>query len=129
MSYNRREFVVKSGFLMGLAAIKFAPYVKEKVHEKGDRLILLGTQGGPVIRSYKSSPAASVIVYKNIPYVIDTGYGVTFKLVEAGISLPSLRHIFITHHHSDHNLELGPLLHNAWVAGLSDTIQVHAPSG
>nr|WP_309249339.1 MBL fold metallo-hydrolase [Bradyrhizobium brasilense] len=57
------------------------------------------------------------------------GYGVTFKLVEAGLRLPLLRHIFITHHHSDHNLELGPLLYNAWAAGLRTPIDVYAPTG
>lgn len=131
MPYSRREFVRKSGLLAGLAPLKILPYPMEEnsILPDDDCLILLGTQGGPVIRSYNSSPAANVIVYKKVPYVIDTGYGVTFKLVAAGINLPSLQYIFITHHHSDHNLELGPLVYNAWVAGLSNTIQVHAPSG
>jgi ribonuclease BN (tRNA processing enzyme) len=127
MPYNRREFV-KSGFLLGLATVQL-PRLITKEETGGDRIVLLGIQGGPVIRSYQSSPAASLIVYRNVPYVIDTGYGVTFKLVESGVSLPSLQHIFITHHHSDHNLELGPLMYNAWVAGLSQTLHVHAPSG
>src|SRR5215212_3551621 len=103
MPYSRREFVIKSGLLTGLAAIKNSPFQipQEPEHLDGDRLILLGTQGGPVIRSYKSSPAASLIIYKKVNYIIDTGYGVTFKLVESGISLSELQHIFITHHHSD----------------------------
>lgn len=61
--------------------------------------------------------------------VIDTGFGVTFKLLESGVRLTSLRYIFITHHHSDHNLELGPLLYNAWLAGLAEPIHVYAPMG
>ncbi|WFU68026.1 hypothetical protein QA636_12000 [Bradyrhizobium brasilense] len=35
----------------------------------------------------------------------------------------------MTHHHSDHNLELGPLLYNAWAAGLRTPIDVYAPTG
>ena len=58
-------------------------------------------------------PAANLIVWNNIPYVIDTGYGVTFKLVEKKFPLPALRYTFITHHHSDHNAEFGLLLYNA----------------
>jgi len=46
------------------------------------------------------------------PYVIDCGYGVTRRLIEAGIRLEHVRKILITHHHSDHILELGPLLYN-----------------
>jgi ribonuclease BN (tRNA processing enzyme) len=95
----------------------------------GNRLVLLGTQGGPFIRSYKQTPSANLIVYKKIPFVIDTGYGVTFKLREANINLSELKYIFITHHHSDHNLELGPLLYNAWIAGLKEPINVYAPAG
>jgi len=61
--------------------------------------------------------------------VVDTGFGVTFKLLDAGINLPSIKYIFITHHHSDHNLELGPLLYNAWINGLKEPIHVYAPPG
>jgi len=43
-------------------------------------------------------------MYKNIPFVIDTGFGVTFKLREAGVNVSTLKYIFITHHHSDHNV-------------------------
>ena len=49
-----------------------------------NRLILLGTRGGPAIRTgYAQTPTANLIVYNGVPYLIDTGYGVSFKLVEA----------------------------------------------
>ena len=131
MSKGRREFIRRSILLSGGAGLTTSSYANEKhsVNQVGDRLVLLGTQGGPFIRSYKQTPSASLIMYKDIPFVIDTGYGVTFKLKEAGIRLPTLKHIFITHHHSDHNLELGPLLYNAWLSGLEETIHVYAPVG
>jgi ribonuclease BN (tRNA processing enzyme) len=40
-----------------------------------------------------------------------------------------LRCIIITHLHSDHVLELGPLIHTAWTAGLKDKVVVHGPVG
>jgi ribonuclease BN (tRNA processing enzyme) len=131
MSNSRREFMRKSCLLSGAIGLGVPSDLNEKqfIHQNGDRLVLLGTQGGPFIRSYKQTPSANLIVFKNVPYVIDTGFGVTFKLKEAGISLTSLRHIFITHHHSDHNLELGPLLYNAWLSGLAEPIHVYAPLG
>ena len=131
MSNSRRDFIRKSCLLSGAMGIKIPSDSNEKyfINQEGDRLVLLGTQGGPFIRSYKQTPSANLIVYKTVPYIIDTGYGVTFKLKEAGINLSTIRHIFITHHHSDHNLELGPLLYNAWIAGLSETIHVYAPAG
>jgi ribonuclease BN (tRNA processing enzyme) len=94
-----------------------------------DRLVLLGTRGGPFVSAYAPSPSANLLVHKGVPYVIDTGYGVTFKLLEAGMRLPALRYVFITHHHSDHNIELGPLLYNSWAAGLRTPVDVFAPIG
>jgi ribonuclease BN (tRNA processing enzyme) len=95
-----------------------------------NRLVLLGTRGGPAIRTgYIPSPSASLIVYDNVPYVIDTGYGVSFKLVEAKFPLLSLRTIFITHHHSDHNAEFGLLLNNAWATGLCTPVDAYGPAG
>jgi ribonuclease BN (tRNA processing enzyme) len=64
-----------------------------------------------------------------VPFVIDTGYGTTFKLREAGINLSRLKYIFITHLHSDHYLDLGPLLYNAWISGLAEQIHIYAPIG
>jgi ribonuclease BN (tRNA processing enzyme) len=94
-----------------------------------NRLVLLGTRGGPRITDYKPSPAANLIVWNNVPYVIDTGYGVTFKLVETKFPLPALRYTFITHHHSDHNAEFGLLVYNAWATGLQTPVDAYGPAG
>jgi ribonuclease BN (tRNA processing enzyme) len=61
--------------------------------------------------------------------VVDCGLGVTRGLVEAGMALRELDLIFITHLHSDHVLELGPLIHTAWTAGLSNPVTVYGPAG
>lgn len=131
MPNSRREFIRTSCLLSGAAGLSISFDWNEQrfINQDGDRLVLLGTQGGPFIRSYKQTPSANLVVHKNVPFIIDTGYGVSFKLREAGINLSTLQYIFITHHHSDHNLELGPLLYNAWIAGLSKTIHVYAPVG
>lgn len=131
MQNSRREFIRKSFMLSGIAGLNMPKNLNEKfsLGEDGDRLVLLVTQGGPLIRSYKQSPSSNLIVYKNIPFIIDAGYGTTFKLKEAGINLATLKYIFITHLHSDHYLDLGPLLYNAWIAGLSEQVHVYAPTG
>jgi ribonuclease BN (tRNA processing enzyme) len=94
-----------------------------------DRLVLLGTKGGPAIRRGGPSPTAHLLEIGGHPYVIDCGLGVTRGLVEAGMPLPALRNIIITHLHSDHVLELGPLIHTAWTAGLKEKVVVHGPAG
>ena len=91
--------------------------------------MFLGTRGGPRITGATPTPSASLIVWNNVPYVIDTGYGVSFKLVEAKFPLPALRYTFITHHHSDHNAEWGLLVYNAWATGLLSPVDAYGPAG
>lgn len=93
------------------------------------RLVILGSKGGPAIRPGGPSPTASLLELGTRRIVVDCGLGVTRGLVEAGIQLRDLDLIFITHLHSDHVIELGPLLHTAWTAGLSRMVRVFGPSG
>ena len=90
------------------------------------RVVLLGTAGGPALRPGRSSPAAAVVI-DGVPYLVDCGYGVGRQLVDAEISPAALRAIFVTHHHSDHNADLGNLLVLAWATGLTKRIDVYGP--
>ena len=60
-------------------------------------------------------------------YVIDAGDGVARQLAFAGVPLPSIRHVFITHQHSDHTADYGNLLWLAWTAGLSTRVDTWGP--
>ena len=94
------------------------------------RLVLLGTRGGPRVEGAGGRRNAStLIVVKGSPYVVDCGYGTSLQLLAAGVSLNRLRHLFVTHHHSDHNLELGLLPYNGWVAGLGTPVDAYGPPG
>ncbi len=90
---------------------------------------LMGTKGGPAIRPGSSMPTSNFLSLNDNRIVIDCGLGVTRGLVDQNVNLNSLSHIFITHLHSDHYLELGPLIHTAWTAGLKTTVEVYGPSG
>ncbi len=93
-----------------------------------DRLVLLGTKGGPRVASGRANPA-NLLIVAGRPYVIDCGYGVTRQLVRIGMPLAALRTIFITHHHADHNLEYGNLILNAWGRGLRQVVDAYGPVG
>jgi len=90
---------------------------------------LLGSKGGPAIRYGSSMPTSSLICLKGAPVVVDCGLGVTKGIVDQGLQLKDLSTIFITHLHSDHYLELGPLIHTAWTSGLKSTVDIWGPSG
>ncbi len=90
------------------------------------RLILLGTGGGPRPRK-NSFPSSQVILINNQAYVVDCGDGVAIQLARADVPLPTLRHVFITHHHSDHNADYGNLLLLAWASGLKTRVDTWGP--
>src|ERR1700722_10211232 len=90
------------------------------------RLILLGTKGGPRVTAGRANPA-NVVMVAGEPHVVDCGYGVPRQLIAAGIEPARVRKILITHHHSDHILELGPLIYNIWAAGLREPVDVWGP--
>jgi ribonuclease BN (tRNA processing enzyme) len=100
--------------------------IRRAAAQSRSRLILLGTGGGPRPRKANSA-SAQVIVSNGQAYVIDCGDGVARQLVLAGIPLATLRHVFITHHHSDHNADYGNLIWLAWTAGLRTLVDTWGP--
>lgn len=94
-----------------------------------DFVALLGTKGGPAIRPGSTMPTASLLSIGGQRVVVDCGLGVSRGLIDQGMRLQDIALIFITHLHSDHYLELGPLLHTAWTAGKKTPVQVWGPPG
>src|SRR5688572_31150294 len=105
MKTSRREFVIAAASF----AIFNSPVFSQQ--KKPTRIILLGTKGGPRVAEGRSN-SATLILINDVPYIVDCGYGTSRQLITAGVALNRVRYIFITHHHSDHNLELGPLGYN-----------------
>jgi len=92
-------------------------------------LYILGSKGGPAIRPGGPSPTAMLLDIGGRAIVVDCGLGVTRGFVETGRPLTELSTIFVTHHHSDHNLEFGNLIHTAWTTGLSTPVRAFGPGG
>ena len=94
-----------------------------------DRLVLLGTKGGPAIHPGSPMPTSTLVEMAGRRVVVDCGLGVTRGLCGAGVRLPAIDAIVVTHLHSDHVLEFGPLVLTAWMAGLDRPIRVAGPPG
>ncbi len=113
--------------VLALAAAGCAAWPLRAESDPGrTRLILLGTAGGPRPLKSRSAPSQAIVSGGSI-YVIDCGYDVARQMVLAGLSLPQLRNIFITHHHSDHDIDLGPLLQLSWLSGLTKPVDCWGP--
>jgi ribonuclease BN (tRNA processing enzyme) len=87
---------------------------------------MLGTGGGPRPRRDRAATAHAVIVDGAL-YIVDCGHPVARQLAAAGVPLPPLRHVFVTHHHSDHNADYGTLLLLAWASGLRTRVDAWGP--
>ena len=90
------------------------------------RLVLLGTGGGPTPKVTRSAPAFAVVV-DGVTYIVDCGNGVARQMAKAALPFRSLRSVFITHHHSDHNADYGNLFLLLWAAGLNAPVDAYGP--
>src|ERR1700730_5861734 len=126
MPCNRRRFL--TGAMSLALSYAVVPSLGFSQEEKRTRLILLGTQGGPSLSTDRKNPSTLLLI-NGTPYVVDCGYGASRQLLAAGVPPGKLRYIFITHHHSDHNLEYGSLLNNAWATGSPMRVDAYGPPG
>jgi hypothetical protein len=126
MTLQSRTFT-RRAFLATTLAVTAASGPSAGAAQSGrTKLFLLGTGGGPRPRK-ASSGSAQVIVCNNVAYVIDCGDAVARQLVFAGVPLTTLRHVFITHQHSDHDADYGNLIWLAWASGLGTRVDTWGP--
>jgi len=122
---SRRRFLAGAGALAAFPSGGGAR-AQSRAMTKRTRLVMLATGGGPRPRAGRGNTAHAVVV-DDVLYVVDCGSGVARQLVQAGIALTTLRHVFITHHHSDHNLDYGNLIMQAWASGLRTRVDTWGP--
>ncbi len=117
---DRRAFLTATAGVLGGAMLPL------RASQSRTRLILLGTAGGPTPKRSASGPS-QVILVDGVAYVVDCGDGVARQFRLAGVPWTALRHIFVTHHHSDHNADYGNLVLLAWASGLSTRVDTWGP--
>ena len=121
---SRRAILQAAAALPALG--RLAAAVAEASANEATKLILLGTMGGPSVGRPRYM-TSSVMLHAGKAHVCDCGYGATQQLVRAGVRLQDIRDVFITHHHPDHNIELGTLIYFAWYAGLETPLNLYGP--
>ena len=97
------------------------------------RIVLLGT-GTPSPDPDRSGPATAIVVNET-PYLIDFGPGVVRRIAAAaqkgvaGLSVVTIRHVFLTHLHSDHTAGYPDLILTPWSVGRTHALEVYGPQG
>ncbi|HVQ74543.1 MAG TPA: MBL fold metallo-hydrolase [Candidatus Binatia bacterium] len=91
------------------------------------RAVLLGT-GSPPPNPERRGPAALVELGPE-RFLVDAGSGAGARLVQAGVRPYDWPRVFITHHHSDHVIDLGHLMITRWIVGQNAPFEVWGPAG
>jgi ribonuclease BN (tRNA processing enzyme) len=102
--------VAVGGLAAGRAGAQ--PPVREPTVSRGrTKIVVLGSHGGQqvtVLTGANVRSGTSVLVdVDGALTVVDCGVGSLHRLVEAGYDANRVRNILITHHHQDHNADLG----------------------
>ena len=92
------------------------------------RAILLGT-GAPPPNPKRRGPSTLVTLGGSTHFLVDAGSGVGVQMVQAGLRPYDWPPVFITHHHSDHTIDLGHLLITRWIVGQNTPFEVYGPAG
>lgn len=120
---TRRTFLAGT---VAIAATPALPRARAPQPAARTRLVLLGTGGGPSPKADRSAPAQAVVVDDAV-YLVDCGNGTPRQYVRGGLRFQDLRAVFITHHHSDHNADVGNLFLLGWTTGLSHPVRAYGP--
>lgn len=97
------------------------------------RVVMLGT-GTPLADPDRSGPGVAIVVGGN-SYLIDAGPGIVRRAAAAArkgvpaLHVTNLKHVFITHLHSDHTLGLPDLMFSPWTLGRATPLAVYGPRG
>jgi len=93
-------------------------------------LLFLGTSGGPPLSRERSEPA-TLIKVDGRTYLFDCGIGTMQRMQQANVDPTSIRTIFLTHLHSDHDLGLVDVLGDVFfmlnLRGSPETIGIYGP--
>jgi ribonuclease BN (tRNA processing enzyme) len=113
-----------------LAAAPATAATPASTSDAGLSLVLLGTNSGPPPLTGRYG-ISSALVVNGRTYVVDCGRGAVTQYLRAGLSMPSLAGIFLTHLHADHIVDYYafPLLSAgaSGASGFRTSVAVYGP--
>ena len=93
-----------------------------------DVFVTLGTRGGPIADAQRSQPA-NVLVRGRDAYLVDVGDGTAQQLARAGIALPRVKAVWISHLHFDHTGGLSAIIGLRYQTDVLGPLAIYGPPG
>lgn len=115
-----RSTILSALLLVAAASAEPAP--------PANQFIVLGSAAGPLAEADRSQPANALVIGDDV-YLVDAGDGAVGQLAKAGIRLPSVDGVFISHNHFDHTGGMLAVLGLRMQLNVRTTLQINGPPG
>lgn len=116
-------FLFAAVIFPGLSPAQLNPSTRNSA---GLELLFLGTNGGPGLY-LEQSESSTLLIVDGRPYLIDCGIGTIRRMLRANIQSRTIRTIFFTHLHSDHDLGLADVMANDFGINSSTVVDIYGP--
>jgi len=117
---------ITSAALCGIFALSATAAMADNAPQT--QFVTLGTMGGPVPDGQRSQPANAIVRGAGV-YLVDAGDGTVGQLARAGLPLPSVRAVFLSHLHIDHIGGLAAILGLRNQTEARTVLTVYGPPG
>lgn len=131
----QKSYAIAAGLLLALPAtacsaqtVQPAALATAPAAPAVDKLVLLGTGGGPIARVSRSQPA-NMLRVGDKTYLIDIGDGTPRQIVRAGTRLSTVDAVFITHLHFDHTAGIMGFIALDWQDRRKKPVGFYGPPG
>ncbi|AYY13784.1 MBL fold metallo-hydrolase [Actinobacteria bacterium YIM 96077] len=112
-----------AGYLSDQRLVRASPATADsrtgEVPDAGPLNVWLTGTGTPAVLPGRAGPSTLIRAGTDL-MLIDCGNGCAYQIARLGFDPKDITHIFITHHHADHNADLPFLLMSGWVTHRDD---------
>lgn len=113
---------------LGVTILLASSFMACAAEQPANVFITLGTAGGPEGEANRSQPANALLVGNDL-YLVDAGDGTAGQLKKAGLRLPQVRGIFLSHNHFDHTGGMLAILGLRMQLNAYEPLSIYGPPG